>query len=162
MRSAFLLLSILLGVCVIGQVRADVRLPRLVGDHMVLQRDSKIAISGWADPGEPVRIDFHGRKVTTRTGQNGRWSMSLGPFPAGGPYDVVVAGKNRLVLHDVLLGDVWLASGQSNMEAPVGTIEEWKDWKGVVNSDQELAGANFPHIRLFKLHHKMRQRKSLF
>jgi len=122
---------------------------------MVLQRDAKIAIWGWADAGESVRIDFRGKRVTVRADQNGRWSASLGPFPAGGPYDMLVAGKNRLELHDILLGDVWLASGQSNMEAPVGTIEEWKDWKGVTNADQELANAHFPQIRLFKVHHKI-------
>lgn len=130
---------------------ADVRVPRLVDDHMVLQRDSRVVLWGWADPGEKVQIAFHGRIVTTRTDRNGRWTTSLGPFAAGGPYDMVVAGKNRLVLHDVLLGDVWVASGQSNMEfALKAGGEEWMT--GVLNSDQEVAGANFPQIRLFKVH----------
>src|SRR5690242_1636363 len=106
------------GILLTSLAWADVRLPRLVGDHMVLQRDAKIAIWGWADAGESVRIDFRGKRVTVRADQNGRWSASLGPFLAGGPYDMLVAGKNRLELHDILLGDVWLASGQSNMEAP--------------------------------------------
>jgi len=68
---------------------------------------------------------------------------------------MTIQGKSTLVLHDVLIGDVWLASGQSNMEAPVGTNEEWKGWKGVINADQVLAAARFPQIRLFKLHHKI-------
>jgi sialate O-acetylesterase len=153
MRFPLQLLLILSIGALTGEVRADIKLPRLVGDHMVLQRDSKIAIWGWASPAESVRIDFHGKRATTRADQNGRWVTSLGPFPAGGPYDVVVAGKNRMVLHDVLLGDVWLASGQSNMEFPLepGT-EEWMT--GVNNYAREAASANFPQIRLFKVHRK--------
>ena len=96
--------------------RADVQLPALVGSGMVLQRDAKIQIWGWADPREEVRIDFQGQYVRVRADRNGRWSTSLGPYPAGGPYDMTVAGKNRLTLKDILIGDVWLASGQSNME----------------------------------------------
>src|SRR5579872_453533 len=137
----------------VDQARGEVRLPRLVGDHMVLQRDSKIALWGWASPAESVRIDFHGKRVTARADQNGRWSTSLGPFPAGGPYDVVVTGKNRLVLHDVLLGDVWLASGQSNMEFPMGPGPDSD--KGVTNAEQEIASAQFPQVRLFKVHHRI-------
>ena len=156
MRRRFGIASIVLALTLGTHIAwSDVRLPQLVGDHMVLQRDSKTVIWGWGNPGEAVRIDFHGKRVTTRTDQKGRWSTSLGPFQAGGPFDMIVVGNNHLVLHDVLVGDVWLASGQSNMEAPVGRIEEWKDWKGVINADQELAGAHFPQIRLFKLHHKI-------
>src|SRR5437879_5588555 len=88
--------SIWLAACSISCASAaysDVRLPRLVGDNMVLQRDSKVAIWGWADPSEQVRIAFHGQEVTTRTNPHGRWSMSLGPFPSGGPYDMTIAGR---------------------------------------------------------------------
>lgn len=131
---------------------SDVRLPRLVGDNMVLQRDSKVAIWGWADSGEQVQIAFRGQKVMARTDRHGRWSMSLGPLPAGGPYDMTIAGRNRVTLHNILMGDVWLASGQSNMEASLGPDGAWQ---GVTNADQEVAGAHFPQIRLFKVHHKI-------
>jgi len=135
-------------------VSADVRLPTLIGDHMVLQRDSKVTIWGWADPGEEIRILFHGKHVKTAAGRAGNWSTSLGPYPAGGPYDMVVTGKNRTVLRDILLGDVWLASGQSNMEASVGA-DESAGWKGVNDGDLEIAGAHFSQMRLFKVHHRI-------
>lgn len=141
------------GQLIANSALADVRLPKLVGDHMVLQRDSKIAIWGWADPGQPVRIDFHGRRGTTRTDQNGRWSMSLGPFPAGGPYELVIVGKNTITIHDVLVGDVWVASGQSNMEFPLRPDRDGNG--GVVNSELEVADSSYPQLRLFKVHHRV-------
>jgi sialate O-acetylesterase len=139
-------LVLAIGQLIANSALADVRLPKLLGDHMVLQRDSKIAIWGWADPGESVRIDFHGRRVTTRTHQNGRWSTTLGPFPAGGPCELVIVGKNRITIHDVLVGDVWVASGQSNMEFPLADV---------VNSEQEVADSNYPQLRLFKVHQRV-------
>ncbi|MEY3136442.1 MAG: hypothetical protein RL580_174 [Pseudomonadota bacterium] len=139
-------LSLLLSVNV---SRADVQLPALVGSGMVLQRDAKIQIWGWADPREEVRIEFQGQYVRVRADRNGRWSTSLGPYPAGGPYDMTVAGKNRLTLKDILIGDVWLASGQSNMEWPIKGVRGRID-----NADVEIAGAHFPQIRLFRAEQK--------
>jgi len=120
-----------------------------------LQRDSQFAVWGWADPGENVLIAFHGSKVTAQTDQNGRWSATLGPFSAGGPYDMVIAGKNRLVLRDVLLGDVWIASGQSNMEFTLGPQAGDDIFVGVVDSKFEIADAHYPQLRLFKVRHKV-------
>src|SRR5262245_22050835 len=107
----------------------NVRLPSLVGSGMVLQRDAKVTLWGWADPNEEIRIDFQGEQIKTKADRKGRWSASAGPYSAGGPHAMTVSGKNTIALRDILIGDVWLASGQSNMEAPVGTIEEWKGWK---------------------------------
>jgi sialate O-acetylesterase len=129
--------------------RAEVQLPALVGSGMVLQRDAKIRIWGWADPREEVRIDFQGKHVKVSADQTGRWSTSLGPYPAGGPYDMTVAGRNSLTLQDILVGDVWLASGQSNMEWPIKGVRGEID-----NADVEIAGANFPRIRLFRVEQK--------
>jgi sialate O-acetylesterase len=129
---------------------ANVRLPKLIGDNMVLQRDTKITLWGWAEPGEKVTIYFHGDKLKAKTDKNGRWTTSAGPFAAGGPFGVVVAGKNQLELHDILIGDVWLASGQSNMSVSLGP-EAIGEWKGVNNTAMEVAGAHFPQIRLFKV-----------
>lgn len=136
-----------------GAAFADVRLPRLVGDNMILQRDSKLLLWGWADPGEKVSVEFHGQRVTAKTGAHGQWSALMGPLGAGGPYEMLVKGKNIIRLKNLLLGDVWLASGQSNMEASVGPAN-W-GWKGVNNADVEIAGAQFPQIRLFKVHRKI-------
>jgi sialate O-acetylesterase len=126
---------------------------------MVLQRDARITVWGSADPGEQVRIEFRGETATAQADRQGRWSGSLGPFPAGGPYEMVVAGRNRLTLHDILLGDVWLASGQSNMEAPVAPDESW-GWKGINNAQSEVARAAFQQIRLLKVHHRIGLRDS--
>jgi sialate O-acetylesterase len=111
---------------------------------MVLQRNSRITVWGWANSGEKVLIRFHGQQATANTNSRGQWSIAMGPFSAGGPYDIMVRGNNTIEVHDVLIGDIWVASGQSNMEFPVKSEDE-----GVDNADRELAGANFPQIRLF-------------
>lgn len=129
---------------------ADVRLPRLISDDMVLQRDAKVALWGWAQPGEEVRITFHDQVQKTKTDSDGRWTTTLGPFAAGGPYEMTVTGRNRIVLQKVMVGDVWVASGQSNMEFPIKRIGAFG---GVDNADRELAGANFEQIRLFTVPH---------
>jgi sialate O-acetylesterase len=130
--------------------RADIQLPALIADHMVLQRDARVVLWGWADPGERVQIEFHGRVSEARTERNGHWSASVGPFSAGGPFDLVVTGLNRLVIRDVLIGDVWLVSGQSNMEYPMrGTGA----FRGVDHGEQEIAAADYPQIRLFRVDH---------
>jgi sialate O-acetylesterase len=133
---------------------ANVRLPALIGDNMVLQRDAKITLWGWADPGERIEIDFHGKKLKSNADRHGRWSIVSGPFAAGGPFDVVVTGKNRLELHNVLMGDVWLASGQSNMEFPL-KHDDKENFGGALNASKEIAGADYPEIRLLKVHHKV-------
>src|ERR1700719_3483116 len=116
---------------------ANVRLPKLISDNMVLQRDTQIALWGWAEPGEEVTINLHGEKLKAKTDRNGRWSTSAGPFAAGGPYDLVVAGKNQLELHNILIGDVWLASGQSNMKFPLKRNDK-DDFGGVLDAAMEI------------------------
>ena len=146
-----ILICIIVGIFGAGTALANIRLPRLVGDNMVLQRDSKLSLWGWAEPGEKVTIEFHGQRVTTKPDDHGRWSASMGPFAAGGPYEIIVKGKNTIHLTNVLVGDVWLASGQSNMEFPVKASGEWRT--GVNNAEVEIARANFPQIRLFLVKH---------
>src|SRR6185312_6787271 len=87
-----------LGLLAFGLARADVRLPRLLADHMVLQRDAPLRIWGWADPGEHITVQFHDAQVVTEADENGRWSAVLGPFDAGGPFEMKVSGKNRLAV----------------------------------------------------------------
>ena len=121
---------------------------------MVLQRDAKILIWGWADPGEQVEMEFRGEKWRTSAAADGKWELPIGPSPAGGPYEMTVRGRNILLLHDILVGDVWLASGQSNMEFPLkkGT-SGWMT--GVINADKEAASADYPLIRLFHVHKRI-------
>lgn len=101
---------------VCSTARADVRLPKLITDNMVLQRDRPIRIWGWADAGEGVTITLAGKTVTATTGTDGRWLATLPAMPAGVPHMLTVRGRNELTVTNVLVGEVWLCSGQSNME----------------------------------------------
>ena len=120
--------------------RADVRLPAVIGDHMVLQQGMKIPIWGWAEPGEKVTVKVGGRSGGATAGNDGCWRVNLEPLKAGGPLKMTVAGKNTLTIDDILVGEVWVASGQSNMEMNVGSS---------ANAAQEIAAAEYPKIRLF-------------
>ncbi len=119
---------------------ADVRLARIFSDHAVLQQRKPVPVWGTAQPGEKVTVEFRGQKVSTVTGDDGEWRVTLKPMPAGGPFQMTVRGNNTIVLDDVLVGEVWICSGQSNMEWPVALSN---------NAEQEIAQANYPQIRLF-------------
>ncbi|MDO7877091.1 sialate O-acetylesterase [Hymenobacter sp. ASUV-10] len=141
LKRTSLLLALLGGS--LHYARATVRLPRFVADHMVLQRDAPVPLWGWAEAGETVTVTFKGQTYkATPTPGTGRWQVSLPPQPAGGPYELTIKGQNTMTLRDVLFGDVWLASGQSNMEWPV---------RDAVNGKQEVAAANYPQIRLLNV-----------
>ncbi len=113
----------------------------LFRDHAVLQRDRPIAVWGHASPGQPVSVTFAGQAVSTRADAAGGWQATLSPVAAGGPHTLEVnAGTRREMVRDVLVGDVWLCSGQSNMELPV--------WRSL-NAASEIAAATMPRIRLF-------------
>ncbi|HDS1548778.1 sialate O-acetylesterase [Stenotrophomonas maltophilia] len=113
----------------------------LFRDHAVLQRDRPIAVWGHAGPGQPVSVTFAGQAVSTRADAAGGWQATLSPMAAGGPHTLeVIAGTRRERVRDVLVGDVWLCSGQSNMELPV--------WRSL-NAASEIAAATMPRIRLF-------------
>ncbi len=113
----------------------------LFRDHAVLQRDRPIAVWGHAGPGQPVSVTFAGQAVSTRADAAGGWKATLPPVAAGGPHTLEVnAGTRREMVRDVLVGDVWLCSGQSNMELPV--------WRSL-NAASEIAAATMPRIRLF-------------
>ncbi|WP_345953986.1 sialate O-acetylesterase [Mucilaginibacter sp. PAMB04168] len=107
----FFVLAVLPLLCL-----ANVRLPRLVSDGMVIQRNQKVHLWGWATPGETVTVWFNRQVVKQNTAANGRWDIYLQPMQAGGPHTLTVKGQNTITINDVLIGDVWLCSGQSNME----------------------------------------------
>lgn len=119
----------------------DLRLPRLFSDGMVLQRERPIRVWGWAGPGQGVEVSLGDQAVRSTSDKSGRWEVLLPPVEAGGPWTLTVRGATTLTVKDVLVGDVWLASGQSNMEWTLGS--------GVVDQDQEIAAARFPRIRFF-------------
>jgi len=132
-------------------VKAEVRLPRILGSHMVLQRDLPIHIWGWSDPGENVSVALEDSTQTTSADDLGRWSVYLPPQHAGGPFQITVSGTNRIVLDDVLIGDVWFASGQSNMEMP---LRGFPNSAFVNNAAEEIAHATQPNIRLLNIGQK--------
>jgi sialate O-acetylesterase len=119
---------------------SDVRTPNIFGDSMVLQRGISLPVWGMADPGEKVTVTFAGNSSATITGKDGRWIVRLRKMDAGGPYELKITGKNSLSFKDVLVGDVWVCSGQSNMWWQIGLM------KGI---DQEIASADYPEIRYF-------------
>ena len=98
---------------------AEVTLPKVFSSHMVLQRDMPIHIWGDAAPGEQITVDLHGANNTATTDNLGRWSLYLPAQAAGGPFTLTIHGTNTVQLDDILIGDLWIASGQSNMEMPL-------------------------------------------
>ncbi|HEX3134143.1 MAG TPA: sialate O-acetylesterase [Planctomycetota bacterium] len=114
-------------------------------DHAVLQRGQPIPVWGTADAGEKITITFDGQTKTVTAGDDKKWVIKLDTHAAGGPYDLTVAGTNTIKLTDILVGEVWVCSGQSNMEFVV---------KGSRNSAQEIADAKFPKLRHFKVEKK--------
>lgn len=145
----------LAAVVVIASSRAiaEVKLTSVFTDQMVVQRDKPVHVWGTAEVQEKVAIEFRGNQANTVADALGRWSIYLPPGPAGGPFDLTIQGRNEIVLHDVLVGDIWIASGQSNMTFPMG-VNQWSHF-GVKNMDAEIAKANCPDLRLFHVeaHH---------
>jgi sialate O-acetylesterase len=123
---------------------ADVKVPSLFADHMVIQRNVPVHVWGFAEPGENVTVQFRGQSQSATTDALGRWDISLPAGAAGGPFELEIRGHNTLHFADVLVGDVWFASGQSNMEFPM---------RELANAAAEIAVVNRPQIRFVKLEH---------
>ncbi len=121
---------------------ADVWLPSIFSDNMLLQRGVAVPVWGKANPGEEVTVTLGGRRATATADQNGRWMVRIGPFEAGGPLQLTAAGENTVTFENVLVGDVWVCSGQSNMQWAV---------RQASCPDAEIGQANFPKIRLFSV-----------
>ena len=119
-------------------------LPRFFSDNMVLQRDLPVKIWGWADPGQEVEVSFAGQKVISKAGSDGRWTVSLAPLPANAePAEISISsGDKKISIKNVLVGEVWICSGQSNMEWVLASSQ---------NAKEALAAANHPGIRHFKV-----------
>ncbi|HEX6848443.1 MAG TPA: sialate O-acetylesterase [Chitinophagaceae bacterium] len=141
-KSAFYIIFFIVGFTSSQFVFAQLKLPRVVRDSMILQRDTKINIWGWASKGEKVNIKFNNKNYRTTTGPDGKWLLQLPPIKAGGPYTMEIAGKNnKIFIKDILIGDVWICSGQSNMVHQLNIHD--------VTYAKEIAEANNPHIRHF-------------
>ena len=120
--------------------RAEVRLPKIFSSNMVLQQGIEIPVWGWADAGERITVVFNKATVRARAGSDGKWQATLPVQNAGGPYTMTIRGKNTIVLDNVMIGEVWICSGQSNMEWRVDQSN---------NAAEEVAAAGYPAIRLF-------------
>ncbi len=138
LRRMFVILAVALAT---GSAAGGVVMPAMFSDHMVLQRGLALPVWGWAKAGEKVTVSIADKSASCRAGENGRWEVRLGSLPAGGPHVLTVKGTNTLTIEDVLIGDVWLCSGQSNMKMAVSGAKDYP---------QEQTAANYPQIRHFK------------
>jgi len=134
--STLLLASGILG----GTALADVKLPAVISDNMVLQQETPAGVWGWAEPGEKVTVKFGGKSADTAADAKGKWKVKLEGLPAGATGEMTIAGKNTLTIKNVVVGEVWVASGQSNMEFVV---------QGGKDAADEIKAADFPMIRMF-------------
>jgi sialate O-acetylesterase len=128
---------------------ADVKPNHLFSDHMVLQSDRAVPVWGTADAGEVVTVKTNGQTKTTTADSYGKWRVQLDALRAGGPFQMTIAGKNSITIEDVLVGEVWIGSGQSNMQFPVGPSPTVKAYNGVKDLDQEIAAADHPQLRMY-------------
>jgi sialate O-acetylesterase len=131
----------LAGLSMISAASAQVRLPQLISDGMVLQRDTVVNVWGWATPAEKIIVTFNGKKYKAVAGPDSTWQIGLEAMRAGGPYTMDIQAANHIVIKNILMGDVWFCSGQSNMVLPMERVKE--------RYPDEIAGADFPAIRNF-------------
>lgn len=120
---------------------SQVQLPRLIRDSMILQRDQQVNIWGWASAGERVVVKFNGKQYKTKADATGNWKIHLPPTKAGGPYNMEISGKNKVTLQNILFGDVWFCSGQSNMVHQMNIHD--------ITYAEDIKTANYPGIRQF-------------
>ncbi len=123
---------------------AELKLPSIIGEGMVLQRDQNVPIWGWDGAGTTVQVSIEGQKVSAKADAEGRWLVNLKPLKAGGPYAMTIAGSSEVAFKNVAVGEVWLCSGQSNMEWVVNNSD---------NPQEEKAAAKYPMIRHIKIPH---------
>ena len=139
-NSRILFLALVLLVFCVAQSEADVSLPRIFSSNMVLQQGKEIPVWGQATKGERVTVTFNGTTQRAKADKNGQWRVNLPAQSYGGPYVLTVKGKNAIEFENVMVGEVWICSGQSNMQWTV---------KDSDNAEEEIAAAGHPGIRLF-------------
>ena len=145
MKTGFLRPSLLLLFILMSLIsQAQIKLPKLISDGMVLQREAEVPIWGWAGAYENVEVSFDGKKYRTKASANGKWNIALGTMRAGGPYNLTVSGENsKIEVKDILFGDVWFCNGQSNMVHQMDIHD--------VLYEEEIKAANNSQIRHFKI-----------
>lgn len=153
LRGVLSVAAVLVSISAIKPLHAEVRLPHILSDHAVLQREAPIHLWGWSAPAEKVEAEFDTQKRYAVANKFGEWELWLAPEAAGGPFTLSVKGESGapIVYSDVLVGDVWFASGQSNMEMP---LKGFGADTPVKDGDKEIAAATKPQIRLLLVEHK--------
>jgi len=147
MHSSPKIVAVLLVAFTAGPLWADVKMPAVFSDNMVLQKGVPVVVRGWADPAEKVAVEFSGQRKATTADRAGKWMVKLDPLQQSAtPLEMRVNGKNTVCIKNVLVGDVWLASGQSNMAMAVRETQ---------NAASEIAAANYPNIRVFMVEREL-------
>jgi sialate O-acetylesterase len=134
-------------ILVSAQMQSEVRLPSVFSSNMVLQQNKEVAIWGWASPQEQIKIigSWNNKTIEVKTSSGAKWMTLLQTPIAGGPYTVTIEGENTIVLENILIGEVWVCSGQSNMESSATHSYSFN------NAKEEISNANYPKIRLFQV-----------
>lgn len=149
MKTNYITLLMAAIVLTVASASANVRLPRIFSDRMMLQQQTSCPIWGWASPGEKITIKGSwGSETVTETNSDGKWSARITTKKYGGPFTLTISGQNTIVINDVLIGEVWLASGQSNMEIP---LMGWQPQDTILGAHQAIQNANYPNIRFINL-----------
>ncbi len=144
-ESCFLVAVSLCTVCLAAaSTHAAVKLPHIISDNMVLQQGATCPVWGWAAPGEEITVEIAGQRKSATADAEGRWHVTLDALAAGGPLEMTVSGAGTVTVRNILVGEVWLASGQSNMQMRVRDAQDGED---------EIAAADHPGIRLFQVPH---------
>jgi sialate O-acetylesterase len=136
------ILLLLTGYLLVLTGYCQLKLPGIFGDHMVIQRSQPVPVWGWSSPNEAVLIKFKNQQKKTIADKNGKWRLNLDPEPAGGPFELSVQSNTTIVIHDVMIGEVWICSGQSNMEFQL---------KSANDAEAEINTAGYPEIRQIKI-----------
>jgi len=141
MNTRFKIISLLIILGLSVNVSGQIKLPSVFGDNMVLQQKSEVAVWGWGNPGSEIKISGSWNKDTVKTkiSNQADWKVKLKTPSAGGPYTISIKSTNEVVLKNVMIGEVWICSGQSNME--------WSADSKINNTDEEINNANYPDIR---------------
>ncbi len=139
--------TVLLALSSVASAPAKITLPSLYADHMLIQRGKDVPIDGYASPGSSIRVELAGQTAKAKTTPEGTWRAMLPPLPAGGPHEMKISGDGEITVHDVMVGDVWLASGQSNMNFHMAPYLPWTE--GVLDFEKEIAAVNDPGLRVF-------------
>ena len=136
-----ILVAVLLVLFFAASSFAEIILPSIIGDNMVIQRDKEIIVWGWANPGSRVTVSIGGNSETANTDESGAWRVRLPALNVAGPYSMSISSvSDNIELKNILAGEVWVCSGQSNMEMQVSRV---------INAEEEIAAADYPEIRLF-------------